>query len=654
MADDEIEILFSPIKIHDIQIKNRIVLSPMSMNGIANFDGTPKDWYISFLESVAKGGVGMIITGETAVSDEHRMRGLGLYSPKMIPSYARLVEASKAYEAQVFLQIAHPGGVARSGITGRQPIAPTSMKHPRYTDVPRELSKDEIQGIIEQYVQTADWAMQAGFDGVELHAAHGFDLIGQFISPSTNKRKDEYGGSFEGRMKFTKEILKGIKDICGSGFPVGLKYNGYEAVEDGIDLTLAKKIGQYTTNVGVNYLHIASMTHELNGYKYPSVSPLYTESGALIELAQGVKEEVQSIPVMGVGGINKPEHAEDILKNKKVDMLALGRALIADPDWAEKARRKKIDNIRPCIRCNVCHQRLFSQQFSKCTVNPFFTWHGEQETIRTTRDPKKVAIIGGGPAGIQAALVASQRGHEVILYEKNKEIGGNLIPGTVPTFKSDLKLLLHYYRNKISNSDIQVKLGMHATADTILDENPDSIILAVGSKHIIPEVPGIDNENVITATEVLDPKNKREIGKSVIVLGAGLVGCETAWYLSQKNRSVHLVDVIGVDEILTDEHHANRVTLLKNLGNEGVRVHGNKTLEKIEGNEFYLTTKEAENEVINADNLIIATGFTPKKELKSALSSFLPEHKIYEIGDCVRPGRLFDAIHGGKYIAEKI
>lgn len=654
MHSNDFENMFSPIKINELEIKNRIVMAPMGGAAYAAPDGSPTDYYINYLEARAKGGVGMIVTGNTAINNEQRMATLGFYSPKMISAFARLVEAVKVHKTRIFLQIAHLGGRSLKSVTGKQPVAPSSIKSKLYIDQPRELSKEEIQVLIQEYVQTATWAQEAGFDGVEMHGAHGHDLISQFISPSTNKREDKYGGNFEGRIRFTEKILKGIKDACGTDFPVGLKYNGYEALEGGIDLPLAKKIGQYMENIGGDYLHIASMTYGIDGYKYPSVSPLYTKSGALIELASEVKETLKSIPVIGTGGINKPELAEDILKNRQVDMLALGRALIADPNWVKKARKRRVDKIRPCIRCNVCHKRANLGKLTKCTVNPFLNWQGSQDSIKRARRPKKIVIVGAGPAGIQAALIASKRGHEVTLFEKRDELGGNLIPGTVPKFKADLKMLLQYYRREISNSNVRVNSGVEATSDIILGDTPDIVILAVGAKHIIPDVPGIDRENVLTAIEVLDPQYKKEVGKNAVVLGAGLVGCETAWYLSQQGKSVCVVDVLRVEDILEDEHHTSRATLLKSLDKQNVQILGERTLKKVKQHEVLFKRENGGEESLQADNLVIAVGFTPRREIQKSLSNQIPCYNIYELGDCVTPARLYDAIHGARYTAERV
>jgi len=650
----DFETLLSPIQIGRLQIKNRIMMAPMSMPGIATFDGSPTDYYINLLEHRAKGGVGLIVTGETIVSDEQRMISLAFYSRRMVPGFARLAEAIKAHGTRIFLQIAHTGGVSMRSMTGRQPVAPTAMQSPRYTDMPRELSLAEIQALVEQYVQTSYWAMEAGFDGVEMHAAHGFDLIGQFLSPSTNRRRDEYGGSFEGRMRFPEEIVRGIKRLCGSDFPVGLKYNGYEALEDGIDLPLAKQIGQYMENVGVDYLHVACMTYGLDGHEFPSLSSMYSKSGALIELAKEIKKDLKSIPVVGTGGINEPELAEQILKNKEVDMLALGRAFFADPRWVDKVRTRQARSIRPCIRCNVCHKRLFQTRLVKCTVNPFFSWGGGQESLAKTSHVKKVAVVGGGPAGIVAALVAADRGHGVTLYERRKKLGGNLIPASVPDFKADLRMLLGYYEQELSGSDVDVKLGLEASPKTVLDNGFDTVILAIGSEHIIPEVAGIDNEGVLTASDVFDAERKRDTGDTVIVLGAGHVGCEAAWYLSLMGKCVKLFDVIPVDEILADEHLTNRDTLLNNLQIQGVEILGSRTLREVGEGNVVFEERNGAVESYKADNLVIAIGFKPIEGFREALGDHMADYEIYEVGDCACPGRLYEAIHGAKYTAEKV
>ena len=320
----------------------------------------------------------------------------------------------------------------------------------------------------------------------------------------------------------------------------------------------------------------------------------------------------------------------------------------------DKTRRRQVSSIRPCIRCNVCHIRLFQTRLVKCTVNPFLSWGGEQKSVGKAREAKKVAVVGGGPAGIQAALTAADRGHEVILYERQERPGGNLIPASVPDFKEDLRMLLDYYEQELNKTEVEVRLGVDASPTMILDGGFDSAILALGAEHIIPEVAGIENERVRTASEIFDPENMRDTGGDVVVLGAGHVGCEAAWYLSLKGKSVKLVDIIPVDSILADEHLTNRDTLLHNLEKQGVEILGNRTLREVSDENVIFKDKNGTVESYHADNLVIAIGFKPRDGFRRAFSDHMPDYDIYEVGDCARPGRLYEAIHGAKHMAEKL
>jgi NADPH-dependent glutamate synthase beta subunit-like oxidoreductase len=335
-------------------------------------------------------------------------------------------------------------------------------------------------------------------------------------------------------------------------------------------------------------------------------------------------------------------------------MLALGRAFFADPSWVDKVRSKRISSIRPCIRCNICHLKLFQNQLLKCTVNPFFGWQGKQEAIDKAMQSKKIAVVGAGPAGVQAALVAEERGHNVTLYEQAQEVGGNLIPGSTPDFKADVRMLLQYYRQALLESSIDVKLGVEASPTTIRDGDFDAVILAVGGSHIVPEVPGIDSESVVTASEVLDPQGKKDIGDEIIVLGAGHIGCETAWYLSLAGKSIRMVDIIDADQIIADDHLTNRTVLLKNLEMQGVQVLGNRALRELNGGKAIFETEDGRVETLNVDTVVLAVGFKSKKDIKEALSKILPDYCTYEVGDCSRPGRLLEAIHSGRLAGEKI
>ncbi|NQS88314.1 FAD-dependent oxidoreductase, partial [Patescibacteria group bacterium] len=646
----EFKNLFFPVSVGNLKLKNRVVMAPMDP-GFTDADGSISERLIDYYEERAKGGVGMIITQFTAVVNDQRMDSPGVYSDRLTFGLNYLAETVKLYGTRIFLQIAHHGGRATRRVTGKQPVAPSSISSKIYKDIPRELTKNEIEGLIEKFVQSSQRAKMAGFDGVEVHGAHTY-LIGQFISPHTNRRKDEYGGDFQGRMKFPREIVKGIKRVCGDSFPVGFKFSAYEHLENGVKIDLAKEIAKSMEEVGVDYLHVASTTYDLDGYRYPDVPPVYAQKKEVIELAKQIKAKV-AVPIIAGGGINDPVDAEKILREKKVDIIAIGRALIADPEWTIKAKKGKLEKIVPCIRCNMCHKRLFAGKEVRCTVNSAVGRERKYQ-IKESDVSKKVVVIGAGPAGMETALVAAKRGHRVVLYEKENQLGGNMILSSVPHFKKDVAKLLEYYQKKIKKGNIQVKLGKEATLDTLVNENPDVVVLATGAKQIIPEVDGIKADNVIVASELLKDKDITNIGDEIIVLGAGLVGCETAWYLSSREKSVKLVDIVGLDDILSDEHPTNRSFLLHSLKEQDIPILEYRKLKSVEKKKVTFERKDNLEETYPMDNLIIAIGFQANTSLKEALKDSKIECEIYTIGDCKQPRDFYNAIQEGSFIARQV
>ena len=500
-------------------------------------------------------------------------------------------------------------------------------------------------------MQAARRAKEAGFDGVEVHGAHTY-LIGQFISPHTNKREDEYGGDLERRMRFPSHIVKGVKRICGEDFIIGFKFSAHEHLEEGVDDDLARKIAQHMEKEDVHYVHVAATSSTIPGFlecDFPSVPSIYSPPGVLVQLAQNVKKAVD-IPVIATGGITDPEYAEKILKEKKADLVAIGRALIADAEWALKARRGT--EVKYCIKCNICHKKLFSKNRLKCTVNPAA---GEERRfeIRRTLSPKKVVIVGAGPAGMEAALVASQIGHNVVLYEE-KDIGGKMVFASIPQFKSEIGKLLEYYEASLEKSKAEVRLGQKInTLDELSTENPEVIIVAVGADPLVPEIPGIRKEKVLTVVELFENK-ELQIGKEIVVLGGGLIGCEVSWYLASQGRSVKVVDILSRDEILQDEHPTNRSMLIRNMEKEGVKILGKREVARIEEEGAVVKGEDGREEFLRADNIVLATGFRPKTNLRNALSRASLNAEVYFVGDCVEPRKLYEAIHEGYYVAWKI
>lgn len=646
------ENLLSPIQVGNLTVNNRIVMAPMGVN-LQEHDGSVSSELIDYFEERAKGEIGLIISPFAAVDDKQRMFSLGAYSDRMRPRLNRLAETVRAYGSKFFLQIAHYGGKAHQEVTGIRPVAPSSISSDLYKDTPRELSSEEIGNLVDKFVQTARRAKLAGFDGVELHGGHTY-LVGEFVSPHTNRRNDKYGGTFKKRMRFPKEIVEGIKEVCGDDFPIGFKFSVHEHLENGVDFELGKRIANYMEKLGVVYLHVSSTASTMSSYvecDYPSVPSLYSNY-PLIELAEFIKNSGVSVPVIGTGGINDPLDAEKIIIEGKADMLALGRALLAEPHWVRKI--KKNEEIRPCIRCNVCHQReVLDRKEIRCTVNPQ-TGRESKYKLSKAKSPQKIIVIGAGPAGLEASLTASERGHRVLLFEAKKEIGGRMLLGSIPPFKKDLKKLIEYYKNRLSNSQVKLELDRKGSAEIISKESPDAVIIATGGKPIIPDVPGINGDNVLTVVDFYENVKPVKKGEIVAVLGAGPIGSETAWYLSLNSCSVKLIDILPLDEILADEHPTNRSALLKNLRKQGVEILDERELLEVNGNYIKLKNHNGSEESHQVDKLIIAIGIEPESGIKKQIENKGLDCEVYVIGDSRNAEDIYNAIHDGAHIARQL
>ena len=649
-----LERLFEPIKIGELTVRNRIVAAP-TLACLAMPDGHASRELIEFYKAKANGGAGIVIVGESAVDREFAVTHAGqliLDSDKMIPSLSELADAIKQYGAKASLELCHGGRQTIPDlIGGRMPIAPSPMSS-RFHEIlagkkieVQEMNMKMIEDVTENFAAAALRLQRAGFDMILLHGGHGW-LLAQFLSPYTNKRTDAYGGSLENRARFPIQVIERIRKKVGSGFAIEYRMSGNEFVPGGLTTEEAVEFARLIEDK-VDCIHVsAGMMAEpaTVPYFHP---PTYLPHAPNVHLAASIKKAVK-IPVTCVGAIVDPETAENILKEGRADLVAMARGLIADPAFPWKAQRNKSDDIAPCTRCNECLGRVANFLPIRCAVNPMTGRETEFNFFQSVQNKKKVVVVGGGPAGLEAACVAAFRGHHVTLFEKNENLGGNLAIASIPPFKRDMRRFLDYLVNRLKGLRVDIKLATEATADGIKAVDPEVIILAVGAEPLIPDISGITKPNALWAGDVL--AGKCNVGGSVIVVGGGLVGCETALFLAQQGKRAVVIEMM--EGVATDLNPVSRTLLLELLTKQGVAIRTRVKLEEIFDDGAVIIDKDWNREKIDADSVILSLGFKPRTKMVETLKGVAPE--AYAIGDCMNPGKLMDAIHGAFNVAVEI
>jgi len=636
--------IFKAIQLREMRLKNRLVGSPVTTN-FANPFGEPTERLIHFYRERAKGGASLIIVEGSFVHPEGKgyVNQLGIHEDKLIPLLGRLTEAIHEGGAKASIQIHHVGRRTSSKISGSIPKAPSPIPCYPGGEVPEELTLDGIKKVVEAHVLAALRAKKAGFDSVDIHAAHGY-LIPAFFSPLSNKRNDAYGGSIENRVRIAVEIIKGIKGVVGRDFPVTMKVSGDEYATGGLSVKEMKQIVLVLENAGIDAISVSAGTVTLeegkldpeNPHQFVRTLPMGTREGCFSYLASAIKETV-AIPVMAVGRINTPFVAEEILNKKQADLICLGRGLLADPYFPQKAAEGKPEEIRVCIACNQgCFDRLLMQQSITCMINPRIGHEGEYAIERTTK-PRMVWVVGGGPAGMEAARVASLKGNKVTLFNDQRELGGQLRLACVPPDREEFNRILHYQKDRLDKQKVIFKPNTLLGKEEILQEKPDTIIFATGAKPAAVQIEGISGKNVISAWDILS--GTEVAGDNVIVIGGGLVGCETAEFLAKKAKRVVLVEMLG--EIAVDATGDNRKYIIGKLNRLPVNIRKNTTAEKItEGG--ILCSIDGKEEFIYGEAVVLALGAKPNRSLLRSLdirNGYLKvggkSIRILEAGDCL-------------------
>ncbi len=650
--------LFSPIQIHGIEVKNRIVMPGFHLNYAQK--GAITEKLVNFYRARAIGGVGLLMIGGAAVEANGVFAGwISMHDDNLIRGHSELTAAVKPYGAKVGLQLLHQGRYSAGFTEGQRVMAPSPLPSRLTGFVPHELTSGEIEQVILDFAAAACRARTAGYDLVEVSSSAGY-LINQFISPLTNLREDEYGGPLENRMRFGLRVIKEMRRQLGDDYPISVRLGGQDYVPGGASQSEMLLFAQELEKAGVNMFNVTGGWHETSVPQLNGVVPL----GAFTYLARKIKQGV-GVPVVASNRITSPWVAKGILEQGDADLVSIARGLLADPEWPLKAQEGSRP-IRKCIACMLCLDQIFRHKPVICAVNPACGF--EQQAIKRTEVPKRILVVGAGPAGLEAACTLAERGHRVTIWEQALNIGGQVRLAAVPPDKADFLNIIKYYGKRLAQLGVELILNHTATKEDILAFAADTTIIATGAKpKLTPPFPCQDVP-VLHAWEVLAGKQVK--GTDLLVIGGGAVGCETALYLAEKSalqaesaRFMLIHEVETAEEIrrlllsgsynisivekqknlAREMNSASRWLLFKNLKLFGVTVFNQSVVEQASAEGVILAQQDA-RQLVKADTIVMANGPTASDELYQSLRG---EIDAYLLGDAQQAGGIEGAIHAG-------
>lgn len=625
--------LFQPIAIGPIKIKNRFVVPPMG-NNFANTDGTWSEQSVAYYAERAKGGFGLITIEATVVHEDAKggTRKPCLYDDGSIASLSCIAEACHAHGAKVSVQLQHAGPEGNAACAGAPLRAACAIPAACGKDIPVPLTAEEIYKLVEGYGKAAERALAAGVDAVEIHMAHGY-LLSSFLSPRTNKRLDEFGGSFENRLRFPRLVVEEIKKAVGPKIAVLARINAADEEPGGLDVHDSAAIARALQECGVDGLHVSRVVHLKDEFMW---APTAVHAGFNADLITEIKRAV-SIPVITVGRFTEPHYAALLVEQGRTDLVAFGRQSLADPELPKKTLENRLNDLTPCIAClQGCVANMYQGKPIRCLANPCLGF--ESDPARKTNSPLNIAVVGGGPAGLVSAYTLAERGHAVTLYEKDAELGGNLALASVPPGKGDLAHLVCSYITRCRKAGVAIRTNRPMDARDLIQASPDIVIVATGATPLAPAIPGLKDAAIILGSEVLS--SQASPGRSVLVVGGGMVGCETADFLAELGHAVTILDSqssLGAEmiqehrKLLLDsfaEHHVTEITnaYVTHLYSDGVS---------------YKTPFGEEVSLRSFDSVVLCLGYRKQDTLSDALKEQGIE--TYVVGDAVEARRALNA-----------
>jgi 2,4-dienoyl-CoA reductase-like NADH-dependent reductase (Old Yellow Enzyme family)/NAD(P)-dependent dehydrogenase (short-subunit alcohol dehydrogenase family) len=638
--------LFTPIRVGRLESGNRLLMSAMSINFGVDEKGRVTEQLIRYMAARAEGGVGMMLVGGGGVhpSGVELPHLPALWEDDCIPGLRRMAAAVKPHGTLLGMQIMHGG---RQSYHDHK-VAPSAIPAPALAKgTPRALALDEIPGLVAAFGDAARRCLEAGFDFVEIHGAHGY-LINQFLAPNSNRRTDRYGGSFENRVRFLLETLRDIRRTCGAGFTVGVRVNGDDCIEGGWGPDEALRLAPLLERDGADYLHVSAGVY---GSRQLTIPSMYVAHGCFVHLAEAVKRQV-SIPVVAVGRIKTPETAEAVLRDGRADMIALGRALLADARWPAKARRGAIRSIRPCVGCCLgCIHAVLQLEPGGCVVNPDVgREHLLSDGVEAAAEPKRCLVVGAGPAGLAAARMLAMRGHTVSLCDRNAEVGGALRLAAKPPGRRELMDIVDYFAGELSGLKVDLRLGCPVSEELVREIAPDEVVLATGSLPDIPVIQGLyrTGMRVCTVTEVL--AGEADAGSTVLVWGGNQAGLVLADHLAAAGRSV---TVLHRKAHFGEEMSGNdRYYLRERLKRARVALHKNVAIRSVLEDGVRFRAGDRDVELRGVEGFVLADTFV---SLREAANTVRPHGaRVHFIGDAKTPRHLMYAISEGEELGRTL